>query len=108
MQVVVVSGEHLDDSRRPAKARVRPDEDSLRSGSNEEVDERLRQPNVDLADTQRGPLSPVEQWVVDVDVEAVLVRSVARAEPTAARLAEIPDAYARRVRVAGGVRRDDT
>jgi hypothetical protein len=108
MQVVVVSGEHLDDSRRPAKARVRPDEDSLRSGSNEEVDERLGQAKIDLADTQRGPLSPVEQWVVDVNVKAVLVRSVARAEPTAARLAEISDAYARRVRVAGRVRRDDT
>jgi len=30
MQVVVVSGEDLDDSWRPAKTRVRTDEDSLR------------------------------------------------------------------------------
>jgi hypothetical protein len=73
MQVVVVSGEDLDDSWRPAKTRVRTDEDSLRSRSNEEVDERLRQPKIDLADTQRGPLSTVEQWVVHVDVEAVLM-----------------------------------
>jgi hypothetical protein len=73
MQVVVVSGEDLDNSWRPAKTRVRTDEDSLRSRSNEEVDERLRQPKIDLADTQRGPLSTVEQWVVHVDVEAVLM-----------------------------------
>jgi hypothetical protein len=108
MQVVVMSGEHLDDGRRPAKARVRPDEDPLRSGSSEEVDERLREPKIDLPDAHRRPLSTVEPWVVHVDVEAVLVGGVARAEPAAARLAEISDAYSRRARMADGVGRDDT
>jgi hypothetical protein len=73
VQVVVVATEHLDDRRRPAEACVGPNEDSFSSSSNEEVDQRLGEPNVDLANTQRRPFPPVEPRVVHVDVAAVLM-----------------------------------
>ena len=102
-----MAAEHLDDARRPAKARVGPDEDSFCASSNEEVDQRLGEPNVDLANTQRRPFPPVEPRVVHVDVETVLMRGVARAEPAAVRLAEVSEAHPRRVGVAGGIGSDD-
>lgn len=102
-----MAGEHLEHGRRPAQARVGPHEDSLRSGSNEEVDQRLRQPKINLANTQRRALSPVEPWVVHVDVEAILMRRVTRAEPAAVRLAEVSDAHPRRAGMAGGIGSDD-
>jgi hypothetical protein len=107
MQVVVVAGEQLDHGRRTAQAGVGPHEDSLRSGSSEEVDQRLREPKINLANTQRRALSPVEPRVVHVDVEAVLMRGVARAEPAAVRLAEVSDAHPRRAGVAGSIGSDD-
>jgi hypothetical protein len=73
VQVVVVTTEHLDDRRRPAKAGVGPDEDSFGSSSNEEVDQRLGEPKIDLANAQRRPFPPVQPRVVHVDVEAVLM-----------------------------------
>jgi hypothetical protein len=102
-----MAAEHLDDGLRPAKACVRPDEDSFSSSSNEQVDQRLREPKIDLANPQRRPFPPVEPWVVHVDVEAVLMRGVARAEPAAVRLAEVSDAHTRRAGVAGGIGGDD-
>jgi hypothetical protein len=59
VQVIVVTTEHPDDRRRPAKACVGPNEDSFSSGTSEEVDKRLRQPKINLANTQRRALSPV-------------------------------------------------
>jgi hypothetical protein len=105
--MVVVATEHLDDRRRPAKTCVGPNEDSLGSSSNEELDERLGQPKINLANTQRRPFAPVEPWVVHVDVEAVLMRGVARAEPAAVRFAEVSDAQARRAGLGGRIRSDD-
>jgi hypothetical protein len=84
VQVVVVAVEDLDDRRRSAKARVRPHEDSLRSGSSEEVDQGLRQPKINLAHAQRRALSPVEPRVVHVDIEAVLRRGAGRTSRRAA------------------------
>jgi hypothetical protein len=107
VQVVVVAAEHLDNGLRPAKPCAGPDEDSFSSSSNEEVDQRLGQPKINLANTHRRPLPPVEPWVVHVDIEAVLMRGVARAEPAAVRLAEVSDAHPRRARVAGGIGGDD-
>ena len=102
-----MAAEHLDDRRRPAKAGVGPDEDSFGSSSNEEVDQRLGEPKIDLANAQRRPFPPVAPWVVDVDVEAVLMRGVARPEPAAVRLAEVSDAHPRRARMAGRISGDD-
>ena len=103
VQVVVVAAEHLDDGRRPAKACVGPDEDSFSSSPNEEVDERLGEPKVDLANAERWALPPVEPRVVHVDVEPVLVRGVPGAEPTTVRFAQVSDAHPRGVGVAGGI-----
>jgi hypothetical protein len=50
VQVVVVMGEHLDDARRPLEPRAGADEDDLRPRAHEQVDERLREPVVDLVD----------------------------------------------------------
>jgi hypothetical protein len=107
VQVVVVAAEYLDNGVRPAKACVGPDEDSLGSSSNEKVDQRLREAEINLANPPRRPFPPVEPWVVHVDVEAVLMRGVARAEPAAVRLAEVSDAHPRRVGVPGGIAGDD-
>jgi hypothetical protein len=73
VHVVVVATEHLDDRRRPAKTGVGPDEDSFGSSPNEEVDQRLGEAKIDLANAQRRPFPPVEPRVVHVDVEAVLM-----------------------------------
>jgi hypothetical protein len=107
VQVVVVATEHLDDRRRPAKTRVRPNEDSFSSSSNEELDERLGKARINLANTHRRPFPPVEPWVVHVDIEAVLMRGVARAEPAAPWLAEVSDAHASRAGMADRIGSDD-
>src|SRR5918992_1073369 len=77
VQVVVVVGELLDDAPRAGEAGVRPDEDARGARAREEVDERLREPAVDLARPLRRTLESVQPRVVDVDVEAVLVRNMA-------------------------------
>jgi hypothetical protein len=105
VQMVVVAGENLDDGGRAAKARVRPDEDARRTRLDEEIDERLRERKVDLVDPCRRPLAPVEAWVIDIDVEPVLMRDVTGPEPASPPLAQVPHAQARCARVPGGVRR---
>ena len=79
MQVVVVVDEHLDDARRAVKAGAGADEDHLRAGANEPVDQVLGEPAVDLADPSRRPLAPIAARVVHVGVEPVLVGRVAEA-----------------------------
>jgi hypothetical protein len=100
--------EHLDDSGWAAKAGVWPDEDQPRSRTHEEIDELLREPTVDLGRIQRRALSPVEPRVVDVHVEAVLMRGVAGTEPAASRSAEIPDPDSPSGGVLAGIRGDHT
>ena len=63
--------------RRTAQAGVWPDEDPHDAGLHEEVDEVLRETQVDLPDAERS-LTLVQARVVDVDVEPILVRHVAR------------------------------
>ena len=68
----------------------------------------LREPAVDLGDSARAPARAVAARVVDVGVEAVLVRDVAEravaaAEVAAVRAAEVADQHRRRLRVRGGV-----
>src|SRR5215216_4494880 len=75
---------------------VGPHEDARRPRLDEEVDERLRERQVDLRDLRRRPLAPVETRIVDVDVQAVLVRDMAWPERASARPAEVPDAEPRR------------
>jgi hypothetical protein len=82
VKVVVVMGEHLDDAGGTVKVRIGTDEDDLRARPREPVDEVLGEPVVDLADRPRRSLAPVAAWVVDVRVEAALMRRVAdAAEP---------------------------
>ena len=69
----MVGRKHLDDRGRPAQAGVRPDEDLRRAGRDEAVDQVLRERPVDLTRNCRRALAPIAPWVVDVDVEPVLV-----------------------------------
>ncbi len=69
----MVGRQHLDDRRRAAQAGVRPDEDLRRAGGDEAVDQVLRERPVDLTRKPRRELAPIAPWVVDVDVEPVLV-----------------------------------
>ena len=84
--VVVVARQHLDDGRWPAQARVRADEDIRGAGGDEPVEQVLRERAVDLARARGWPLAPVLARVVDVGVEAVLVRCVARRPELGAEL----------------------
>ncbi len=93
-------------SGRPGERQVRADVDRHRAGVHEHVQQRLGEAHVDLADGQRGALAAVAARVVDVGVEAVLVRRVAdpaadlRAEVAAVAQAQVADADPRGVRVA--------
>ena len=58
---------------------------------------------VDLRGEARRPFSPVGARVVDVDVEAVLVRGVARAERASVMPAEVADAQPWRQWMSDGV-----
>jgi hypothetical protein len=106
VQVVVVPCERLDDSGRAAKAGVGPDEDQPRSRTHEEIDKRLREPTVDLGRIQRRALPPVEPRVVDVHVEAVLMRGVPGTEPATPPSTEITDPDSPSGGVLAGIRRD--
>ena len=79
MEVVVVMNKHLHDAGGTVKAGAGTDEDDLRTGPHEPVDEVLGEAVVDLVDRSRRPFTPVAAWVVDVGVEPVLVRGVADA-----------------------------
>lgn len=108
MQVVVVMREHPDDAQRPYESGVRADEDDLGSGRHEAVDQILGQPQVGLACPERGALTSVPARVVDVHVEAVLMRNVAGppepwAEVSTVGAAQIADADAWRTQVIRGV-----
>jgi hypothetical protein len=107
--VVVVLGKHLDHAPRPAQAGVRADEDEGGPGGHEAVDEILGQSAVDLRRLRGRPLEPILARVVDVHVEAVLVRRVpdaaeAGAEVAALRTREVADDDARGARVSRRVR----
>ena len=82
MQMVVVMDEHLDEAGRAVEVRAGSDEDDLRAGSHEPVDQVLGEPAVDLVDRPGRPLAPVEPRVVHVGVEPVLMRGVADAAET--------------------------
>ncbi len=104
--VVVVRGQHFDDRRRPCQPGVRSHEHVRRAGGDEPVDQVLREPPVDLPRADGRALAAVEARVVDVCVEAVLVRGVARraelrAERAAGRAREVADADAGRRRMGG-------
>jgi murein peptide amidase A len=94
-----VPAEHLHHTRRPAQPRVGPDEYALDPGADEEVDESLREAPVDRGRGPRSSLATIESRVVDVDVEPVLVRGVARPEWPALPPAQVPDAEAWGVRM---------
>ena len=79
VQVVVVVGEHLHHPARPAQAEARAGEHVARARGHEAVDEILGEPPVDASAARRLPLPAVAARVVDVRVEAVLVRDVAEA-----------------------------
>jgi hypothetical protein len=108
VEMVVVVRERLNDSGRSREAGVRADEDANRAGRDEPVDEVLGERAVDLRGPSGRALPAVEPRVVDVDVEAVLVRdvaweAVARAEVAAAGATHVADAYARCVRMRGRI-----
>ncbi|HTN25164.1 MAG TPA: hypothetical protein VL120_14325 [Solirubrobacteraceae bacterium] len=76
MDVVVVVGDRLHDRRRPAEPDVQPDERELRAVGDEAADEILREDVVDVLRPRRRAQRVVGARVVDVGVEAVLVRRV--------------------------------
>jgi len=96
---IVIEFPGIHDAGRAGKAGVGTDEDEDGAGRHEAVDEVLAEPTVDLSGDTRGPLAAILPRKVDVDVEPVLVRSVARAEGAAAPTAEVADPEARRGRM---------
>ena len=75
---------------RAVQGEMRADEHELGPRREEQVQEVLRERHVDLVDARRCNLAPVEARVVDVDVEAVLVRRVLVQRP-AAETADVAD-----------------
>src|SRR5215210_1306452 len=99
VEVVVVVDQRRDDAARPVQAEARADEDPGRRPADEAVHELLGEPAVDLGGAEGGALEAVATGVVDVDVEAGLVRrvaepAVARAEEAAVRAREVADEHA--------------
>ena len=90
VHVVVVADERLDDTAGPVQREVRADEHELGIGCEEEVEQVLRERDVDLLDGRRRDLALVVARVVDVDVETVLVRGVL-VERAAAVAADVAD-----------------
>jgi hypothetical protein len=107
VEMVVVVPKNLHDAGRPRKARVRANVNQIGACGDEQVDERLGERPVDLLGALRRTLSPVATRVVDIGVEAVLVRGVLRPERPAAPAAEIADAEARRTRMSACISPDD-
>jgi hypothetical protein len=87
--VVVVRGEWLDDGRRAPQAQPRPDEDLDGAGRDEPLEQVLGQVVVDLPAGGWGALAPVAARVIDVGIEAVLVRRVAGRAEAPAELAAV-------------------
>ena len=84
VQMVVVIRERLNDAPRAAEPDARSDEDLGGACRHEPVDEPLSFRPVHLRGAPRLALPAVGARVVDVDVEAVLVRDVYGAEVAAA------------------------
>ena len=81
--------EHLDDAGRTVKVGAGTDEDDLRAGTREPVDQVLGEPVVDLVRRKRRSLALVAAWVVDIGVDPVLVRDVAEAAETGSEVAAV-------------------
>ena len=73
MEVVVVVLGDLDDTSRTPKLRSRADIDRDRAGSNESIDEILRQLVIDVTHSGRRGFSTVFTRIIDVDVEPDLM-----------------------------------
>jgi hypothetical protein len=91
---------------------MRSDEDADGTGADEARDQILRKPMIDLRRRIGRPLPPVAARVVDVGVEAVLVRKMTRpavpdTELTTAPTTQISDSDAWRSRVRRRVALDD-
>jgi hypothetical protein len=89
--VVVVVPEDLHDSTGAGKAGVRAYEDQHGAGGDETVHQILGQAMVDLSGDARWSLAPVGARVVNINVEAVLVRDMTRTEGASVAAAEIAD-----------------
>ena len=68
MKVVLVVGPVLDDRGRTPQSEAAVDEDVLRAGGDEAVDEVLRERPIDLVQPGRGAQASVLARVVDVNV----------------------------------------
>src|SRR5207249_4331605 len=89
VHVVVVVWEDPHHTGRPDEPSVRPDEDPDGPGADEPIDESLRERTRDLPRRVGRPRASVPAWVVDVDVEPVLVRDVARPAVVDAEIATV-------------------
>ncbi len=105
--MVVVVPQHLDDAGRAVQACVRANEDAAGTSVEEEIDERLGKAPVYLPRAERSPLAAITARIVDVDVEPVLVRDMARPEGATVRTAQVSDAETRGAWVSGSVAVDD-
>lgn len=74
MDVAVVMSEKLHDVRRSGKAGLWANEYELRSCGDKTVDQVLDKTSIDLHRPPRFAFAPVAARVVDVDVQAVLMR----------------------------------
>jgi hypothetical protein len=79
VQVVVVVDQVLHDRAAPVQAHPRPDEHVLRAGTDEAVDEVLRERSVDEPRRVGAQLAVIGARIQDVCVQAVLVRGVPEA-----------------------------
>lgn len=98
----------LHDPRWALEVEARPDEDELDPRRHELVDQLLGEPAVNELRSLRPPLPPIRARVVDVRVEAVLMRSVSEAseagpEVPAAGTRKVSEPDARGVRIGGPV-----
>ena len=113
MQVVVVVLRYSDDPCETVQSRMRTDIDRDRAGSNEAIDELLREFMVDITYSQRRGFDVVQARVINVDIETDLMRDVPEpaifvAERTAFRQADVTDQHAGRVGMGGAELIDHT
>ena len=96
MHVVVVERDRLHHAPRSAQAGPAAHEHELRPDVDKPVDQILREGAIDLRWPQRCALAPVQARVVDVDIEAVLMRGMAAARRSAGRSRRRPAGSGRR------------
>ena len=113
MHVVIVMDEGLNDAGRPRKTHVRPDEHKFCACPNEAVYEVLGASSCDLSRFAGSALAPVSTRVVDVHIQSVLVRRMAKPsealpEIATVRSTEVTDAHPRYVTIFRGVSTEDT